>query len=62
MALLRHRAAGSSTVETQLLVSARSPRDVLSRDALAGKAAGEGLPIAYAFTYRRPADWSGLAG
>lgn len=62
MAMLRHRTARSSKVDRQLLVSARSPEDVLYRDELAALAAGEGLSIAYAFTHGRPAGWSGLAG
>src|SRR6188472_1017635 len=34
MAMLRHRAASSSAVEVRLLVSARSPDDVIYRDEL----------------------------
>jgi hypothetical protein len=62
MAMLRHRAACSSVVETQRLVSARAPAEVLYRDELAVLAAGEGLSIAYAFTRGRPDAWAGLAG
>jgi ferredoxin-NADP reductase len=62
MAMLRHRAARSSIVETQLLVSARSPAEALYRDELAALTASEGVSIAYAFTHGRPAGWSGVAG
>jgi ferredoxin-NADP reductase len=60
MAMLRHRAARSSTVETRLLLSARSPADVLYRDELVALAAGKGLSIACAFTHGRAASWSEL--
>ena len=61
MAMVRHRAAHASTVDTRLLLSARSPDDVLYRDELAGLAAGDGLAVHQTFTREPPAGWSGFA-
>jgi ferredoxin-NADP reductase len=61
MAMLRHRAAHSSTVDTRLLLSARSSDDVLYRDGLARLAAGDGLAVHQTFTREAPAGWSGFA-
>ena len=61
MAMLRHRAARSSAVDTRLLVSARSSDDVLYRDELARLAAGDGLAVHETFTREPPAGWSGFA-
>jgi ferredoxin-NADP reductase len=61
MAMLRHRAAHSSTVDTRLLLSARSADDVLYRDELARLAAGDGLTLHQTFTREPPAGWSGFA-
>ena len=60
MAMVRHRAAQSSTVDTRLLVSARSSDEVLYRDELAGLAGG-GLAVHQTFTREPPAGWSGFA-
>jgi ferredoxin-NADP reductase len=61
MAMVRHRAAQSSTVDTRLLLSARSSDDVLYREELARLAAGEGLAVHQTFTREPPAGWSGFA-
>ena len=61
MAMLRHRAAHSSTVDTRLLVSARSSDDVLYSDELARLGAGDGLAVHRTFTREPPAGWSGFA-
>src|SRR3954468_18684022 len=61
MAMLRHRAAHSSTVNTRLLLSARSSDDVLYSDELASLAAGDGLAVHQTFTREPPAGWSGFA-
>jgi ferredoxin-NADP reductase len=61
MAMLRHRAASSSTVDTRLLLSARSLEDVLYRDELAKLAPGEGLAVQYTFTRHPPPGWGGFA-
>ena len=60
MAMLRHRSAQSSTVDTRLLVSARSLGDLLYRDELAGLG-GEGLTVHQTLTRDRPAGWTGSA-
>ena len=61
MAMARHRAAHSRTVDTRLLLSARSSDDVLYRDELARLAAGGGLAVHQTFTREAPAGWSGFA-
>ena len=61
MAMLRHRAADSSTVDTRLLLSSRSQDDVLYRDELVALAATEGLAIHYTFTRQQPPGWTGFA-
>jgi ferredoxin-NADP reductase len=61
MAMLRHRAAQSSTVDTRLLLSSRSSDDALYRDELARLAAGDGLAVHQTFTREQPAGWSGFA-
>jgi ferredoxin-NADP reductase len=60
MAMLRHRAARESTVDTRLLVSARSFEDVLFRDEL-GMLTSDGLTVNYTLTREQPADWTGFA-
>lgn len=50
MAMLRHRVARSSPVEARLLLSARSPEDVLYRDELATLEASGRLSVHYTFT------------
>ena len=61
MAMLRHRAASSSTVDTRLLLSARSLEDVLYRAELEKLAAGDGLAMHYTLTRESPPDWGGFA-
>src|SRR3954463_6250975 len=61
MAMVRHRAAHSSTVDTRLLLSARSSDEVLYRDELARLAAGDGLAVHQTFTREPPPGWSGFA-
>jgi ferredoxin-NADP reductase len=61
MAMLRHRAARGSTVDTRLLLSARSREDILYRDELAALDR-HGLTAAITLTRERPAGWGGLAG
>jgi ferredoxin-NADP reductase len=60
MAMLRHRAANSSTVEARLLLSARSLDDALYRDELA-ELTGDGLVTHFTFTREPPPDWRGFA-
>jgi ferredoxin-NADP reductase len=61
MAMLRHRAATSSTVEARLLLSARSDPDVLYRDELDTLAASDGVAVHYTFTRNPPPGWDGFA-
>jgi ferredoxin-NADP reductase len=61
MAMLRHRAATTSTVEARLLVSTRSLGDVLYRDDLMTLAAGDGIFVHHTFTRDPPPDWRGFA-
>jgi ferredoxin-NADP reductase len=61
MAMLRHRAATSSTVDTRLLLSARSLEDVLYREELGTLGGADGLAVDYTLTRRAPAGWGGFA-
>jgi ferredoxin-NADP reductase len=58
MAMLRHRAARTSTVEACMLVSARSPRDVPYREELATLEASGGLSVHYTFTREAASGWT----
>jgi ferredoxin-NADP reductase len=60
MAMLRHRAAQASDVDTRLLVSARTWDAVLYRDELARLAESPGLQVAYTLTRGQPAGWTGF--
>src|SRR5947208_1924519 len=55
MAMLRHRAAQSCTVDTRLLLSTRSLDEVLYRDELANLARSQGLAVHRTFTREAPA-------
>jgi ferredoxin-NADP reductase len=59
VSMLRHRAARHSTVDTRLLVSARSWEDVLYRDELQSLARSPGLAVRYTLTRSRPTGWAG---
>src|SRR3954452_10922576 len=61
MAMLRHRAARSSSIGARLLVSARSPGDLLYSDELTALAASDGLGVHRTFTREPPAGWTGVA-
>jgi ferredoxin-NADP reductase len=61
MAMLRHRAARASTIDTRLLVSARSLSDVLYRDELDKLAAADGVTVHQTLTRDAPAGWGGFA-
>jgi ferredoxin-NADP reductase len=61
MAMLRHRAAGSSSVPTRLVYSARSLEDVIYRAELDRLAAGDGLRVVLTLTRSQPAGWAGFA-
>ena len=59
MSMLRHRAARASTVETRLLVSARSQADLLYRAELDGLRPASGLAVSPTFTRTAPPGWTG---
>jgi ferredoxin-NADP reductase len=61
MAILRHRAAVTSTVEATALVSARAWDDVLYRDELS-RLDDDGVTVRYTLTRRQPAEWTGWSG
>jgi ferredoxin-NADP reductase len=56
MAMLRHRAARASTVDTRLLVSARRWDDLLYRDELTALA---DVKASFALTREQPPGWTG---
>jgi ferredoxin-NADP reductase len=62
MAMMRHRAAQHSPVETRLLVSARQWEDVLYGDELSRLAQDGAVHLHYTLTRGRPAGWAGFEG
>jgi len=61
MAMLRHRQATASSVEVHLLLSARSPDDVLYQDELHALSTVQAVTISQTFTRRPPPGWDGFA-
>jgi ferredoxin-NADP reductase len=61
MAMLRHRAARRSTVDTRVLASARSEPDALYRRELETLQPQEGLQVDWTYTRVAPAGWKGFA-
>jgi ferredoxin-NADP reductase len=61
MSMLRHRSAQASRIDTRLLVSARSPADVLYRAELAILAESDGLVVHQTLTREQPAGWTGFS-
>ena len=61
MAMLRHRAAQHSTVDTRLLLSSRSLEAVLYRDELAALGSADGLAVSMTLTRAVPEGWTGFA-
>jgi ferredoxin-NADP reductase len=59
MAMLRHRAAQASDVETTLLVSSRTRGDLLYADELAHLGGAPGLAVHTTLTRERPDGWTG---
>jgi ferredoxin-NADP reductase len=59
MSMLRHRAALAATVQTHVLVSARSAEDVLYREELETLEPRDGLRIERTYTREPPAGWTG---
>ena len=63
MAMLRHRAAHASNIQTRLLYSSRTQSDIIYRselDRLAAK--NDGLVVAHTLTRDKSAGWSGHHG
>jgi ferredoxin-NADP reductase len=61
MAMLRHRADSTSSLDATLLVSARSLDDVLYREELT-TLAENGVMVHYTLTREQPPGWTGWAG
>jgi ferredoxin-NADP reductase len=62
MAMVRHRAAVSSKVQTRVLYSSRTPEDVIYFDELASlRQAKDGLEVFHTFTRSQPPGWTGYA-
>jgi ferredoxin-NADP reductase len=61
MAMLRHRAAVTSTVAATVLVSARSWDDVLYREELSALD-DDGVTVRYTLTRAQPPGWTGWSG
>jgi ferredoxin-NADP reductase len=62
MAMLRHRAARSSSVPTRLVYSSRTLEDVIYREELDRLAAGgDGLEVVHTLTRTQPPDWHGYS-
>jgi ferredoxin-NADP reductase len=61
MAMLRHRAARGSDAQARLLVSTRTPEDLLYANELDGLAPSAGLTISYTYTRAAPEGWTGFA-
>jgi ferredoxin-NADP reductase len=60
MAMIRHRAAAGSDVETRLLFSSRSWDDIIFRDELE-RLDGDGLRVVHTLTSSQPPGWTGYA-
>jgi ferredoxin-NADP reductase len=62
MAMIRHRAAGTSRPATRLLYSSRTSEDVIYADELEALAAKrDGLEVIHTLTRSQPAGWTGYA-
>jgi ferredoxin-NADP reductase len=61
MAMLRHRAARRSEAQVHLLVSARTPGDLLYRDELGALEPRTGLRVERTYTREAPPGWTGWA-
>jgi ferredoxin-NADP reductase len=59
MSMLRHRAVRDVAVQAHVLVSARSPEDVLYREELETLEPRAGLRIAHTYTRSAPPGWTG---
>jgi ferredoxin-NADP reductase len=62
MAMLRHRAARGSAVETKALVSVRSPADLLYSTELPKLSTDPAVDLRMTYTRMSPPDWPGWTG
>jgi ferredoxin-NADP reductase len=62
MAMLRHHAAHDSAVDCRMLLSARTPQDIIYSDELTRLAQRDTMQISYTFTRTSPGDWTGFRG
>jgi ferredoxin-NADP reductase len=60
MAMLRHRAARGSSIDTRLLASSRSWEDLPYRDELTQVSAADGVSAQFTLTRAAPPGWSGF--
>ena len=62
MAMLRHRSAAGSKVQTRLLYSSRTGDDIIYKEELDRVASsGDGVAVAYTLTRSQPSGWKGYA-
>jgi ferredoxin-NADP reductase len=61
MAMLRHRAARASSADARLLISVRTPADLLYAGELPALEPRSGLRIEYTYTRAAPPGWTGHA-
>jgi ferredoxin-NADP reductase len=61
MAMLRHRAARASVVDTRVLVSTRSLGDIFYCDELTALGSGDGIAVHHTLTREAPPGWRGYA-
>jgi ferredoxin-NADP reductase len=62
MAMLRHRDRVGSDVPVRLILSARSPSDVLYADELMRLGSTAGIEVVQTFTREPPPGWTGRTG
>jgi ferredoxin-NADP reductase len=62
MAMLRHRVLAGSDAAVQLLLSARTPQDVLYAEELMALASMPGVDVVVTFTREPPPGWTGRTG
>jgi ferredoxin-NADP reductase len=60
MAMIRHRAARESMIDTRLLASSRTWDDLLYRDELSRMSGERGLTTQFTLTRAQPPGWSGF--
>lgn len=61
MAILRHRLASGSDVPVRMLLSWRTPADVIYKDELEAASREDGVEVVHTFTRESPVGWTGYA-